>query len=89
MGTFVNLKMIYEFISELPDKDAKAEKEALAHQNELTKPPGSLGQLEKIAIFFWLARRKKLSWKKPKPWSSPVIMASATKNKPFSAASYS
>lgn len=39
-------------LAELPPPDAKAQTAAMARQAELTKPPGSLGRLEEIAIFF-------------------------------------
>jgi nicotinate-nucleotide--dimethylbenzimidazole phosphoribosyltransferase len=40
-------------LRQLPPADAAAAQAARAHQAELTKPPGSLGQLEDLAI--WLA----------------------------------
>lgn len=39
-------------LAELPPPHAKARTAAMARQAELTKPPGSLGRLEEIAIFF-------------------------------------
>jgi nicotinate-nucleotide--dimethylbenzimidazole phosphoribosyltransferase len=35
----------------LPQADAAARSAAIARQGELTKPPGSLGRLEDIAVF--------------------------------------
>lgn len=40
-----------EFLDALPRSDAEAKKKALQHQQRLTKPPGSLGRLEEIAVF--------------------------------------
>src|SRR6202047_1526127 len=38
--------------SELPPVNAQAEAAALARQQQLTKPPGSLGRLEDLACWF-------------------------------------
>ncbi|MGC4070281.1 MAG: nicotinate-nucleotide--dimethylbenzimidazole phosphoribosyltransferase [Polyangiaceae bacterium] len=40
----------------IPRFDEDAVARALAHQNQLTKPPGSLGRLEELAVFYAGAR---------------------------------
>ena len=52
MNNFENLATIYDIIKEMPVKDIEAEAKAIAHQNQLTKPPGALGILEELAVFF-------------------------------------
>jgi nicotinate-nucleotide--dimethylbenzimidazole phosphoribosyltransferase len=39
------------FLAAMPDPDVGARERATVHQAQLTKPPGSLGRLEEIAIF--------------------------------------
>jgi len=51
---FRSLDEIRAFCRELSAGDAQAEAAALARQQSLTKPPGSLGRLEQLAA--WLAR---------------------------------
>jgi nicotinate-nucleotide--dimethylbenzimidazole phosphoribosyltransferase len=51
---FDSLDDIRAFCRDLPDGDAHAADAALRRQQVLTKPPGSLGRLEQLAI--WLAR---------------------------------
>ncbi len=51
---FSSLADLRAAISNLPHGDAEAAAAAAARQGSLTKPPGSLGQLEDLAI--WLAR---------------------------------
>src|SRR5947207_7261034 len=51
---FASLDDIRAFCRELPGGDARAAGAAAARQQVLTKPPGSLGRLEELAI--WLAR---------------------------------
>ena len=51
MITFTDLDQISAFARNLPEKDEVVEAAALAHQNQLTKPPGSLGRLEELAVF--------------------------------------
>jgi len=51
---FRSLDAIRAFCRELPGGDAQAEAAAVARQQSLTKPPGSLGRLEQLAA--WLAR---------------------------------
>jgi nicotinate-nucleotide--dimethylbenzimidazole phosphoribosyltransferase len=51
---FDSLDDIRAFCRELPDGDANAADAAARRQQVLTKPPGSLGRLEELAI--WLAR---------------------------------
>ncbi|MDE2378821.1 nicotinate-nucleotide--dimethylbenzimidazole phosphoribosyltransferase [Bradyrhizobium sp.] len=52
--SFSNLDHIRAYCRDLPSGDAKAQAAALARQDTLTKPPGSLGRLEELAA--WLAR---------------------------------
>lgn len=51
---FDSLDDIRAFCRDLPDGDARAADAAALRQQALTKPPGSLGRLEDLAI--WLAR---------------------------------
>ena len=51
---FNSLDDIRGFCRELPGADTKAAEAAALRQQNLTKPPGSLGRLEELAI--WLAR---------------------------------
>src|ERR1700719_1884357 len=51
---FNSLDDIRAFCRDLPGGDAHAADAALLRQQTLTKPPGSLGRLEELAI--WLAR---------------------------------
>ena len=51
---FDSLDDIRAFCRDLPDGDARAADAAALRQQALTKPPGSLGRLEQLAI--WLAR---------------------------------
>jgi nicotinate-nucleotide--dimethylbenzimidazole phosphoribosyltransferase len=51
---FDNLDDIRAFCRDLPGSDAAAADAAALRQQTLTKPPGSLGRLEELAI--WLAR---------------------------------
>jgi nicotinate-nucleotide--dimethylbenzimidazole phosphoribosyltransferase len=51
---FDSLDDIRAFCRDLPDGDARAAEAAMSRQQHLTKPPGSLGRLEELAI--WLAR---------------------------------
>ena len=46
-----SLAAIAELAASLPQADANAADAALARQNSLTKPPGSLGRLEELAVF--------------------------------------
>ena len=46
-----SLAAIADLAASLPQADAKAADAALARQNSLTKPPGSLGRLEELAVF--------------------------------------
>lgn len=45
------LAAVADLATTLPHADAKAAEAALARQNSLTKPPGSLGRLEELAVF--------------------------------------
>ena len=51
MISFTNLNEVAEAVLALPGKHEAVEAEALAHQNQLTKPPGALGRLEELAVF--------------------------------------
>ena len=51
MITFTDLDQISAFTRNLPERDKAVEAAAIAHQNQLTKPPGALGQLEELAVF--------------------------------------
>ena len=51
MISFTNLNEVAEAVRALPSKHEAVEAEALAHQNQLTKPPGALGRLEELAVF--------------------------------------
>src|SRR3954453_15467152 len=51
---FDSLDDIRAFCRDLPGGDVRASKDAALRQQVLTKPPGSLGLLEELAI--WLAR---------------------------------
>ena len=46
------LSEIYLLIEQLPKPNQEIIKEAKEYQNQLTKPPGSLGILENLSIFF-------------------------------------
>ena len=46
-----SLAAVAELAATLPQADAKAADAALARQNSLTKPPGSLGRLEDLAVY--------------------------------------
>jgi nicotinate-nucleotide--dimethylbenzimidazole phosphoribosyltransferase len=48
--------MTYSFLPTIPAFDDDAQARALAQQNDLTKPPGSLGRLEELAVFYAGAR---------------------------------
>ena len=48
---FDNLEMVSQFVQSLPSANEAIAEAAQAHQNSLTKPPGSLGKLEELAIF--------------------------------------
>ena len=51
------LSEIYLLIEQLPKPNQEIIKEAKEYQNQLTKPPGSLGILEDLSIFFlWMAK---------------------------------
>ena len=58
MNNFENLATVYDTIKEMPVKDIEAEAKAIAHQNQLTKPPGALGILEELAVFLASWQRK-------------------------------
>ena len=48
--------MLSSWAAELPPFDQAAAAAARAHQTQLTKPPGSLGRLEELAVFYAGAR---------------------------------
>ena len=58
MNNFRSLATISEIIKEMPVKDIEAEANAIAHQNQLTKPLGALGILEELAVFLSSWQRK-------------------------------
>jgi len=62
---FNTLDDIRSFCRELPEGDEATAAAATLRQQNLTKPPGSLGRLEEVAI--WLARwqRRELIEKMP------------------------
>ena len=51
MDNISNLKMVDDFINTMPKKNMQAEAAASVHQDQLTKPSGSLGMLEELAVF--------------------------------------
>ena len=53
MKSFSSPGHIAELIDSLPQSDDAIRAVAAARQDQLTKPPGSLGQLEKLAV--WMA----------------------------------
>lgn len=53
MGYFQSASQISDIIADLPAVDGKIQNDAAARQAQLTKPPGSLGRLEEVAI--WMA----------------------------------
>ncbi len=55
---FETLESFEAFLAKLSEADGGARAEALARQQQLTKPPGSLGRLEDIAVFL-------SGWQKP------------------------
>ena len=64
MISFTNLNAVAEAVQALPSKHEAVEAEALAHQNQLTKPPGALGRLEELAVFLasWQGQVKPVSY---------------------------
>ena len=60
METISSLEMVTDFISALPEKNKRVEATARAYQDSLTKPPGSLGRLEELAVFLasWQGNEK-------------------------------
>ncbi len=53
MPYFQSSSQISDIIADLPSVDGKTQNKAASRQAELTKPPGSLGRLEEVAI--WMA----------------------------------
>lgn len=51
MTELSKLNDVFDLIASLPELDQAARDAAIAHQAQLTKPPGSLGRLEEIAAF--------------------------------------
>ena len=51
MVTFTDLNQVSAFARNLPASDKAVEAAARSHQSQLTKPPGSLGRLEELAVF--------------------------------------
>ena len=60
MEIISSLEMVTDFISTLPEKNKRVEAAARAYQDSLTKPPGSLGRLEELAVFLasWQGNEK-------------------------------
>ena len=54
MSYFQSSSQISDIIADLPSVDGKTQNKAASRQAELTKPPGSLGRLEKWP-FGWRA----------------------------------
>ena len=48
---FKDLKDFAHKLATLPDADSSARQAAQSRQEQLTKPPGSLGRLEELAVF--------------------------------------
>ena len=57
MNSFSSSRHIAELIDSLPQKDGTVRSMAATRQNQLTKPPGSLGRLEQVAL--WMAEWQK------------------------------
>lgn len=57
---FSSLTEFRAILADLPSPDADARAAALSRQGQLTKPPGSLGRLEELAVWFagWQGREK-------------------------------
>ena len=53
MQSFSSASHIAELLNQLPAGDDNARSAAAARQDQLTKPPGSLGRLEQLAL--WMA----------------------------------
>ena len=53
MQSFSSVNHIRELYNQLPQPDDASRAAAAARQDQLTKPPGSLGRLEQIAL--WIA----------------------------------
>ena len=51
MDNISNLQMVDDFIHTMPKKNMQAEAAASVYQDRLTKPSGSLGMLEELAVF--------------------------------------
>lgn len=51
MNKIHNFDDVTQFLQTMPEKNQAIETAAIAHQNNLTKPPGSLGKLEELAVF--------------------------------------
>ena len=51
MDNISNLQMVDDFINTMPNKNMQAEAAASVYQDQLTKPSGSLGMLEELAVF--------------------------------------
>ena len=57
---FDSLDDIRDFCRDLPEGDNQIAEAAALRQHNLTKPPGSLGRLEELAI--WLSRWQGREW---------------------------
>ena len=60
METISSLEMVTDFINAMPEKNKRIEAAARAYQDSLTKPQGSLGRLEELAVFLasWQGNEK-------------------------------
>ncbi|MEP2450185.1 MAG: nicotinate-nucleotide--dimethylbenzimidazole phosphoribosyltransferase, partial [Nitratireductor sp.] len=60
MNGFSTLDHLKAACRDLPEADPGADEAARARQNQLTKPPGSLGRLEELAVWLagWQGREK-------------------------------
>ncbi len=68
--TIDSLNDFRDLLTALPEPDAKAAERAKSRQGELTKPPGSLGRLEDLAV--WLA-----SWQGQPRLDKPLTLVFA------------
>mgnify|MGYP001345812879 FL=1 len=50
---FSSTAHVIDVINNLPAANGQVKNQAFARQNQLTKPPGSLGKLETVAV--WMA----------------------------------
>ncbi|MEQ6248462.1 nicotinate-nucleotide--dimethylbenzimidazole phosphoribosyltransferase [Sulfitobacter sp. HNIBRBA3233] len=60
MAEFSDLAGFRALLGQMPDTDAAAQREAQARDGTLTKPPGSLGRLEELSLWYasWRAQAR-------------------------------